>query len=520
MTAPPSPATPMPFNRAVILGLLTAGALGLAFLPLGIWPIIAIALAPWLVAIARIALRDAIRLGIVVSVTGSLAVVYWSPSAVADYFGISIAWGTAGVLMFALLAVAPYWIGFSVWIAWANRRCGLNPWVVAGAWAFCEFARAHGFGPWGLMAYALPPGSALLQIADLAGPYGVGALLASTSAIAAAAFSPAVRPNRFAAHALGVVLLATACFAYGEWRLSHDFAEGPAIEVALIQPHSDRHRRWDPGLRGENFRQPLELSKIAARKGPDLILWPEASVVAPLPFHAPTRRLIEEHSREFPGDLVVGALHAEHNDSRQNAHNSAFALWDGAIRDRYDKIELVPFAERSFLPRFLDPEKGVYGAGDRARPLSLRHARLGVAICWDVEYPELMRQLAANGADSFANLSRDDWFGGAVPAWQQLRIAALRSIENRRFMARPTSGGHTAMIDAHGRVIERGTYGKPDIVYAELYTSTATTPYQRIGDAFPWVAGVAALLWPYRAGRRSRHRQEMAGPTGPESDLA
>ena len=520
MTQPEPAPTRWRLSRALLLGLATAGLLMLAFLPGATWLLVWVALAPWLVASTRVDLYDAVRVGIVVSVVSTLGLIFWCAPAVSDYFGVPIGWAWAGVVMIALLAVAPYWVPFGVWVCWASRRVGLNPWLVGGAWAFCEFARNHGFFPWLLFAYAPPPGSALLQAADLFGPYGIGAGMAAVSALAAALVVPSLRPRHFAVHALGIAALLLAAWSYGEWRLGQEFREGPAIEVALVQPDFDRHQRWVAAYRERNFGYPLALSVEASQRDPAIILWPEFAVEAPLPADAATLRRLRRHSARISSDLVLGALHGERDLRWRGRHNSAFHFHQGKLLGRYDKLKLVPFTERSIVPGFLETGKGSYRPGNAAVPLELRDTRMGVSLCWDAMHPEVMRAFAANGADSFANLSRDEWYGDSIAARQQLQAVALRAIENRRFIARPTSGGFTTMIDAHGRIGETGTYGEADIVYADLYTSTTVTPYQRIGDVFPWVAGAGALIWPYWVGRRSKRHSTQADPHGPESDAA
>ena len=182
---------------AVLLTLMAAALLALAFLPLGVSALAWVALAPWLAACASVGRLVAFRLGILFAVVGSLGLIYWCPAALADFFSVPAAWAWAGVITASLLAVAVYWAPFAVWVSWAAGRGRVNPWLIAGGWAFCEYARNHGLFPWALLAYSQPPGSALLQGADLAGPYGIGALMAAVSAVVAGLFTTRLRPHRF-----------------------------------------------------------------------------------------------------------------------------------------------------------------------------------------------------------------------------------------------------------------------------------------------------------------------------------
>ena len=479
-----------------------AGLLGLAFLPLGTSALAWIALAPWLVACASVGRLLAFRLGIIFAVVGSLGLIYWCPGALSDFFGIGVGWAWAGVITASLLAVALYWAPFALWVSWAAARGRLNPWLIAGGWAFCEYARNHGLFPWALLAYSQPSGSALLQIADLAGPYGIGALMAAVSAVVAGLLTPRLRPRRFGLHVSGVAFVIFGAWLYGEWRLGQDFTDNTELKVALVQPHFDRHQRWLPQYRVTNFQNALALSKRAAKSQPDLILWPEFSVEGSLPVSSALMTLLQLHSKAIAGDLVIGAPYADREESPSEGYNSAFLFRDGTLRDRYDKQKLVPFTERNILPAFIDDTPDNYQAGTNPQPLELKRAQLGATVCWDAMHPELIRELVAQGATVLANLSRDEWLGSAVPARQQLDSVALRAIESRRWLARPTAGGFTALVDPYGKIVEIGQYGESDIVLGTLAPSHVFTVYHRYGDWLPWVGGLFALAWPLLPVRR------------------
>ena len=115
--------------------------------------------------------------------------------------------------------------------------------------------------------------------------------------------------------------------------------------------------------------------------------------------------------------------------------------------------------------------------------------------------PELARAAARQGAALLVNLSNDAWFGGPEPALHQLDIAALRAVENRRYLVRATSTGFSAVIDPYGRTLARSGFDTDEVLNATVRASHAATPYQRWGDAFAWfvVAAVSgATLWQLR----------------------
>lgn len=72
-------------------------------------------------------------------------------------------------------------------------------------------------------------------------------------------------------------------------------------------------------------------------------------------------------------------------------HNSAAVLDGDGVLAVYRKIHLWDEEQRWFTP-----------GSDRAPVLDTRHGRIGVAICYDLEFPELTRGLALAGAELIA----------------------------------------------------------------------------------------------------------------------
>ena len=108
--------------------------------------------------------------------------------------------------------------------------------------------------------------------------------------------------------------------------------------------------------------------------------------------------------------VVVGGFCELGADGR--LHNSS-ALVDGdGVRAVYRKLHLWGEEPRWFAP------------GDRPAPvIETRHGRIGLAVCYDVEFPELTRGLALAGADLIAlpaNWPRDPCPDGERPILHSL----------------------------------------------------------------------------------------------------
>src|SRR5437868_5455054 len=96
--------------------------------------------------------------------------------------------------------------------------------------------------------------------------------------------------------------------------------------------------------------------------------------------------------------------------------NSALLLGTNGLEiGRYDKVNLVPFGEFvpplfSFVNR-ITQEAGDFVPGRDIKVLSAAGHRLGVFICYESAFPDLVRQFTRMGADVLVNLSNDAYFG-------------------------------------------------------------------------------------------------------------
>ena len=127
-----------------------------------------------------------------------------------------------------------------------------------------------------------------------------------------------------------------------------------------------------------------------------------------------------------------------------------------------------------------------------------------MAICYEIAYPDLVRRDAAR-ADVIVTISNDSWFGRSIGPHQHLQMAAMRALENGRYVLRATNSGITAIIAPDGRVARELPEFEPAVLDGEFTGMSGTTPYGRIGNTLFFVgvltAGAAAYLRHRRAPR-------------------
>jgi apolipoprotein N-acyltransferase len=474
------------------LTVLSALVYAAGFPPLS-WPLAPwLALVPLLIACAALPPAQAALLGLGWAATAATAVAWFLPGMLSAYFGL----GTAASWLATVTVVGGlhglYLGAYTAWVAWLVRRKAANPILLAGGWMAAELARVHGglSSPWALSAYSQVGWTPIIQIADLAGPFGLGLLIAAVNAVIAAALVPALRgrrPRLSAALVAAAVMLACA---YGHWRLGQRFADGAPVPVAIVQGGAAPERA---AQRAARLARQVALSRAAGDVAGGLIVWPEHAVEAYLEESSPTREAVLRLAGESGADVVLGGPYFAPAAGGTRYHNSAYLVRDGRVAARYDKHRLVPFAEDGQLAGLRRGAATAYTAGSGSFVLPASPLRLGTLLCVEAMFGDLARRAVNDGAEVLVTLSNDGWFGHPEPARHQLEIAALRAVETRRYLVRAASTGISAIIDPHGRTLVESGFDTHQALHGTVRASHATTIYQRWGDIPAWlvVAGVA-----------------------------
>jgi len=392
--------------------------------------------------------------------------------------------------------------------------------VAAAAWTAGELWRAHAFGgnPWVLVGYSQTHNLYVAQLADLAGPYGIGfVVVAVNAALAEAALALGARTRaRDAVVAAGVaVVLVAATLGYGQ-RAGRTTEDAPATRVLVAQGNLDLGTQWRPELYGENLERYLRLTMEAARTGrPRLVVWPEAAFTFFLETEPIYEASLASVLHPFDMELVAGGPHAVPGVANTYT-NAAFAVDpSGAARARYDKEQLLPFAE--YFPfGSLGAVRRSFGAvrtfvpgPPSSPPLPTVAGPAGVLICNEAMFPELARARVRAGAELLLVLTNDTWVGSPKFAGIAFDMAVLRAIETRRWLVRASTAGPSAIVAPNGAVRATTAYDTTTTVAGDVTARSGLTVYARWGDVFA-VACAAGTFFAVMAALRRRARAREA----------
>ncbi len=199
----------------------------------------------------------------------------------------------------------------------------------------------------------------------------------------------------------------------------------------------------------KNFSTVAELTERA--KNSDVIVLPElwSTGYYPKPVKKfadanaeKTSEFISGLAKKFSVNIVAGSVIAEEN---QKFFNRGIVCSEtGEILTIYDKVHLFGFAG----------EREVFSPGNKISTFDLAGRKCGIAVCYDLRFPEFIRKIALTGIEILF-----------VPAaWSLKRLyprqilTRARAIENQIFLVFANSAGKSETINPAGEIsAEAGT---------------------------------------------------------------
>ena len=520
----------------LLLPLALGAASAFAFEPAGLWPLMPIAFAVLCALIARVGtLRGALLTGWLFGL-GQFAVgLNWIATAF-TYQAAMPAWlGWIAVALLSLyLAVYPALATGLAWRFGKDRPLALVL-ALAGGWAISEWLRGTMFTgfPWNPAGVVLAD-TLWLKLSAFVGTYGLSLL----TVLAGGALWLLVS-RRWRGGIAVAALLALALLLPGPMvpppesrnltTLPNPLPQRPARfdSIRVVQPNIGQEDKWREGLADEAFARLANLSEGGAPP-PRLLFWPEVAVPEPFqllgfdrrPLSYPLPAIPRAVDSLRPGDVLLTgafALILDEEGRVTGNTNSVFALDPaGQVLGRYDKAHLVPYGEylpmRPLLTAIglsqLAPGQGdtTYGPGPRTLDLGA-FGRVGVQVCYEIVFSGHVVD-ADDRPDFIFNPSNDAWFGYWGPP-QHLAQARLRAAEEGLPVIRSTPTGISAVIDAHGRVVDSLGWRTAGVIDTQLpMPAVGRNLFARLGNILPVALGFLLLVAAIAVGRSRRYSAE------------
>ena len=516
--------SPRPLNKlATFFAITLTGILHpLSFPPFNLGWLAWLILVPLQIILHDLPPKRALWYGWLAGTLAFAGTVTWVITAMHQFGQVPIV--VSALLMLLLATYLGLYMGFYSWGYARIQQAYPNLlWLGAPAlWVALEFVRTYAFSglPWALLGYSQYQWLPVIQFADVTGVYGVSFLVVMGNVALTSLFvwifakrrvpsmpMPWASTTSFAC-ALSLILV------YGSWRVHQQAsldASATKLSIGLVQANIDQAIKWNEAYRDDTLQRYATLSQQAG-KNTDLLIWPEAATPFLFEQEPAYQGKILEIAKDTHSPLLFGSPTLRfHQDGRPFLYNSVFLLTpEGTVSARYDKRHLVPFGEyiplRSIL-FFLD--KLVVGIGDFQSgqgPMTMqipassttegsKGPRFGVAICFEVIFPDLVRRMAQEGANFLVTVTNDAWFGDSAAPYQHFGMVVFRAVENHLAFARAANTGISGFIEPDGRIVTQTTIFSEQAVTGSLpLRSFSPTFYTEFGDVFSWgcviIAGV------------------------------
>ena len=269
------------------------------------------------------------------------------------------------------------------------------------------------------------------------------------------------------------------------------------LRVAYVQGGGPRGLRAVENVDTDVYGNQVEASE-RVRPPVDLVVWPEDVIDLAGPVSRdPVRLEVGELARSLEATVVAGVV----EDAGPDRFRNAAVAWDrsGKIVDRFETVHRVPFGEfvpaRGLVGRLADisavPRDAIAGSGDGV--LLTQAGDLGVMISYEVFFADRARAAVRGGGEILLVPTNASSFRGRQVPEQEVNAARIRAVETGRDLVQAAPTGHSAFVDAEGRVSDLSRLGPAAVATEVLHTRDGRTPYVRWGDQ-PIVAFVLLLM--------------------------
>jgi apolipoprotein N-acyltransferase len=385
-----------------------------------------------------------------------------------------------------------------------SKQLILPTWMPAAAWVVLEWSWPRVF-PWSL-AHTQTDFRALVQLAELGGSAPISFLMVFAGLGAIISIE---RPRLWTtshkvtfAACVGLILL------FGYWRLwsvHRSMASAETMNIGVVQV--------DPAYVNSTQHMRVATNKL---RGPlDLVLWPESSLgtystsVKSLGDIKRSLKIVREPFVDqtpavgLGSWLLAGGKTYAANAKEKNSYFQTAYLIDpqGRFHARYHKRKLMPIGE--YMPgeeRFPSlhefAQLSEYAlSGDSAKPVEAGAGNsVGVLICYEEVIPEMARSTVANGAKVLVSLINASAFENDIALEQHLRLAILRTIENRRSLVRCAGTGISCWITPAGEIKNRLPVNQEVQFEAKIPLNSSLTVFDRVGHLLPQSCLIAIVF--------------------------
>lgn len=353
--------------------------------------------------------------------------------------------------------------------------------------------------PWCYEGYSQYKNTYFAQLAELGGVYLVSFLVITVNVLLYLVLFRREDgfPNKKYLTALGVLLATIYTTGFFLYRNDQQHrANLPIHRAGILQPNTRNEVVLSFDEKEEKMLELLEDSRQMAADGAEFVVWPEFSVSLYPMQNKLHYRWLDTYANE------VGPILGGFTDYRgmKEVFNTVFLFDKGRVQ-KYDKVHLTPFGEYilfkdvfTFVNKITD-EIGETSPGTSIHNLTIDGHKIAPPICFELIFPQLVRQFIHKGAELIVITSNDAWYGDTSAVYQLAMMTVFRGIESRRYVIRSTTNGISALIDPTGKVLYQSKFDEKATFVSEFKYVSRQTLFTRFGYLFPFFCALVTILF-------------------------
>jgi len=377
--------------------------------------------------------------------------------------------------------------------------------------------------PWSELGYTQSYYLYMIQIVSIISSHGLTFLIVTVNALLCQILRTKLSVEQRLTSFFVSLAIVLAVFLFG-WVVTPPYPVPGKIGVGILQGSVPIDVKWDKFEKQHSLNIYDTLTQSLADSACELFVWPETSAPCYLSYDVSCEKEVSRIVSQSKAHHLVGALGVEWGEADQyRAFNSCYQYSpEGTLEKRYDKVKLVPFAERvpyqDYLPflkadvlkkvlTFIDKYNinwwsDFYGGNTNAL-FKLGDQNYAAIICFESTFPDYVRQHILDGAEFLVGITNDTWFGQSVGTSTHSRIFLTRCVENRCWGVRAANSGISYIVDDYGRIRNELPVEAVAALFGKVGAYQGRSVFTQIGDVlgmFSWlitiiIVGIFFVKW-------------------------
>jgi len=293
--------------------------------------------------------------------------------------------------------------------------------------------------------------------------------------------------------------------------------ERQKITAQIVQGNISSYEKWEISGIDNSFRVYETLMEENCGENIDICVFPETAIPAIIIANtngiSRLYNMIHDLAKKHDVTLFTGAIFCDYGDYNDfetaKRYNAIMAFdKDHDFIKPYGKRHLVPFGEYLPLENVITKVfpfvsnmtlfDTVLTVGEDAGIMDINGVNYGGLVCFDSIFPELARNSVKSGADILIIATNDSWFRDSPAIYHHNAQAALRAVENNRYVIRSANTGVSSFISNTGKIIQQSNVLEREVLTQDVEIVKNKTVYTVCGDVIlylSWVYILFCVVW-------------------------